>query len=74
MGLKSTFHPHVDVESKMIYLAPPAFLMAKNDRTLLFEFLKKVKLPYGYESNISKALGNKKISGLKSHDFHMLMQ
>lgn len=43
MGIKSAFHPQVDVERKKVCLPPPAFLVSKKDRILFFEFLKKKK-------------------------------
>ena len=40
------------------------------------KFLKEVKVPYGYASNISWCINvnERKIFGLKSHDCHVLMQ
>ena len=41
-----------------------------------FKFLKEVKVPEGYAYNISRSrqVNERKIFGLKSHDFHVLMQ
>lgn len=43
---------------------------------MLLEFLKEVKVPDGYSSNISRLVNMKerKIYSLKSHDSHILMQ
>ena len=40
------------------------------------KFLKEVKFPNGYSSNIARwvNLKNRKISGLKSHNFHILLE
>ena len=40
------------------------------------KFLKEVKFPNGYSSNIARCvnLKSRKISGLKSHDFHILLE
>ncbi|XP_076936560.1 uncharacterized protein LOC143603730 [Bidens hawaiensis] len=46
------------------------------DRKLFCQFIKDVKLPDGFGSNISKSVTNNNfnITGLKSHDCHILMQ
>jgi hypothetical protein len=36
--------------------------------------LSGVKVPGGYYSNITRCVNSDKIEGLKSHDYHVLMQ
>ncbi|XP_059644873.1 uncharacterized protein LOC132286536 [Cornus florida] len=52
------------------------YTMSKNDKWQLCEWLNSVKFPDGYASNISRCVNvnNCKISGLKSHDSHVLLQ
>jgi len=42
----------------------------------LCDWLKRVKFPYGYASNISRCVNKLpgKLSGMKSHDFHVFLQ
>ncbi|KAK1422943.1 hypothetical protein QVD17_18233 [Tagetes erecta] len=58
------------------YKPHPKFSFKVSDRKLFCQFIKKVKLPDGFGSNISKRVtdNNTNITGLKSHDCHILMQ
>ncbi|XP_039146815.1 uncharacterized protein LOC120284059 [Dioscorea cayenensis subsp. rotundata] len=87
---KDTFKARLDLEDMKIrkdlhlkktesgsYVLPKAFYtMSKKEKVLFCEFLKTVKFPDGYASNISRCVNvhDGKISGLKSHDCHVLMQ
>ncbi|XP_028125035.1 uncharacterized protein LOC114321972 [Camellia sinensis] len=59
------------------YVKPRAiFSLTPEEREGFFEFLKSVKYPDGYAANISRSLNarNGKLTGLKSHDCHVLIQ
>lgn len=50
--------------------------MSKDEKELFLKVLKEVRVPDGYASNISRNVRqqDQSISGLKSHDNHILMQ
>ncbi|KAL0439963.1 UNVERIFIED_CONTAM: hypothetical protein Slati_2479300 [Sesamum latifolium] len=75
MGIRSGLHP-VYLDSGKIYLPAACFSMSKKEKDLFLKVLRNVKVPDGYASNISRCVQVKppKISGLKSHDSHILMQ
>ncbi|KAL3834256.1 hypothetical protein ACJIZ3_008992 [Penstemon smallii] len=75
MGIRQELHP-VTLESGKKYLPAACFSMSKKEKEIFLEILKTVKVPDGYASNISRCVQIKpnKISGLKSHDNHILMQ
>ncbi|XP_028112585.1 uncharacterized protein LOC114310693 [Camellia sinensis] len=59
------------------YVKPRAiFSLTPAEREGFFEFLKTVKYPNGYAENISKSVNarNGRLTGLKSHDYHVLIQ
>ncbi|KAL3826143.1 hypothetical protein ACJIZ3_022172 [Penstemon smallii] len=59
------------------YSMPPAcYTMSKKEKQKFCEFLKSVKFPDGYASNISRCvnISEGKVSGLKSHDCHVILQ
>lgn len=59
------------------YVKPRAiFSLTPEEREGFFEFLKSVKYPDGYAANISRSVNarNGKLTGLKSHDCHVLIQ
>uniref|UniRef100_A0A2N9GCW6 Transposase-associated domain-containing protein n=1 Tax=Fagus sylvatica TaxID=28930 RepID=A0A2N9GCW6_FAGSY len=59
------------------YVKPQAiFSLTPKERDGFYEFLKSVKYPDGYAANISRSVNtrNGRLSGLKSHDCHVLLQ
>ncbi|XP_076945935.1 uncharacterized protein LOC143617181 [Bidens hawaiensis] len=57
------------------YRPHPKYSLKVGDRKLFCQFIKDVILPDGFGSNISKRVtdNNSNITGLKSHDCHILM-
>ncbi|XP_028114591.1 uncharacterized protein LOC114312555 [Camellia sinensis] len=53
-----------------------SFSLTPKEREGFFEFLKSVKYPDGYAANISRSVNakNGRLTGLKSHDCHVLIQ
>ena len=59
------------------YDKPRAFFsLSPNERDGFYDFLKSVKYPDGCAANISRLVNakNGRLSGLKSHDCHVLLQ
>jgi len=59
------------------YTMPAAcYVMSKKEKKEFWKFLKSVKFPDGYASNISGCVSvdDGKITRLKSHDYHVLLQ
>nr|XP_027083699.1 uncharacterized protein LOC113706000 [Coffea arabica] len=75
MGIRKELHP-IETEPGKVYLPPSSFAMDKKQKTMFCNVLKKVKVPDGYATNVSRCVQVKppRISGLKSHDNHILMQ
>ncbi|XP_075494387.1 uncharacterized protein LOC142531977 [Primulina tabacum] len=75
IGIRSALHP-IEKGPIRVYLPPACYSMGKNEKGTFCKVLKKVKVPDGYASNISRCVQMKpaKLIGLKSHDNHILMQ
>ena len=75
MGIRHELHPQQHANGKF-YLPPSCFSLDNKDKDIVCKVLKEVKVPDGYASNISRRVNLKQrsISGLKSHDNHILMQ
>ncbi|KAL3618846.1 hypothetical protein CASFOL_037294 [Castilleja foliolosa] len=59
------------------YAMPAAsYIMTKKERQDFCEFIRSVKFPDGYASNISRCVTatDQKLSGMKSHDCHVILQ
>ncbi|XP_071930153.1 uncharacterized protein [Coffea arabica] len=74
MGIRKALHPQS--KGDKVFLPPACFTMSKDEKEIFCNVLKTVKVPDGYASNISRCVNIKErqISGLKSHDCHILMQ
>ena len=76
MGIRQRLHPTISVDGKKAYMEPAAHTLSKLEKTRLCECLRGMKVPHGYSSNISKlvSMDDLKLTGMKSHDYHVLMQ
>ena len=75
MGIRSEFHlVHEGVDT--VEMPAACYNMTTGEKDGFLQVLKDVRVPDGYASNISRHVHLKqhKISGLKSHDDHILMQ
>ncbi|XP_042396490.1 uncharacterized protein LOC121986596 [Zingiber officinale] len=75
IGIRSKLHP-IKKGLSRVYLPPACYSMGKKEKGTFCKVLKKVKVPDGYASNISRCVQMKpaKLIGLKSHHNHILMQ
>jgi len=74
MGIRKELHP-VEVGGGRAKIAKASFSMNAQEKSTFCSVLKAAKLPDGSASNISKCVhvGDKKISGYKSHDAHFML-
>ncbi|RVW67500.1 hypothetical protein CK203_063103 [Vitis vinifera] len=74
MGLRSELAPKF--ESKRTYLPPACYSLSKMEKKVFCQTLSQLKVPYGYCSNLRNlvSMEDLKLYGLKSHDYHTLMQ
>ena len=75
MNIRPDLHPQKKANDKY-YLPPALYTMSKEEKQQFCKVLHDIKVPDGYSSNISRCVNvaQVKISGLKSHDCHILMQ
>ena len=71
MGIRKDLWPDANGRFR-----PALFSLSKAKKKIFLQTLKNVKVSDGYSSNITRCidLKNGKISGLKSHDCHILME
>ena len=73
LNIRHALHP-IEIDNKIL-LPPSCFSLNKNEKVVICEILKGLKSPDGYASNISRCVSvrDRKISGLKTHDCHILL-
>jgi len=75
MGLRHKLHPFT-ANNGRTYMPAACHTMSRDDKTHFLKVIRNVRVPDGYASNVSRCVRLKEctISGLKSHDSHILMQ
>ncbi|XP_058009289.1 uncharacterized protein LOC131183161 [Hevea brasiliensis] len=73
LNIRPELHP-VQQGNKVV-IPPALYSLSTSEKYRLCQFLKQLKVPDGFSSNISLCVNMKesKISGLKSHDCHVLL-
>jgi hypothetical protein len=74
MGIRKDLHP---LPRSNKYILPHAcYTLTKDEKQILCQFLKDVKMPDAYASNIGRCVQVKecKVFGLKTHDCHVIFQ
>jgi len=61
---------------KHTYFPPTCYTMSKDEKNIFCQCLKGVKVPQGHSLNVKSlvSMQDLKLIGLKSHDYHILMQ
>ncbi|XP_075504530.1 uncharacterized protein LOC142541970 [Primulina tabacum] len=74
MGVRPELAPKFG--EKRTYLPPVACSFTKKEKLQDFQSIMDIKVPEGFSSNLKKlvSLSELKLIGLKSHDYHVLMQ
>lgn len=61
-------------EGSRAYMPDATYVLSKGDQDLFLRTLKALKLPTHYSSTLHSKISKGKLSGLKSHDYHVLIQ
>ena len=62
-------------ETRFGYVKPKApFVFTESEKTSFMNLVSQTRVPTGYSSTLIKHIGEKKLSGMKSHDHHVLLQ
>ncbi|XP_073152841.1 uncharacterized protein [Henckelia pumila] len=74
MGVRPELRP--EFGEKKTYLPPSTCSFTKKEKLQVCQSLMDIKVPEGYSSNMTNLvfMSELKLFGLKSHDFHVLMQ
>ena len=67
---------HLQIQGNKLVKPHACYTLTVEERKEFCKFLKSVKFPDGYAANLSRnvSINDGKISGVKSHDYHVLMQ
>ncbi|XP_043694245.1 uncharacterized protein LOC122644951 [Telopea speciosissima] len=76
MNIRPSLHPQRIEGSSKVIVPPASHTMSKVEKEQFCKALEGLKVPDGYSGNISRyvKVTERDISGMKSHDCHVLMQ
>ncbi|XP_074374170.1 uncharacterized protein LOC141714555 [Apium graveolens] len=73
-GIRKALHHMPSADGKHLEFRAAKFDMTNKEKEIFCSVLENVKFPYGFASNISKCVQDRKVMGYKSHDAHVIMQ
>jgi hypothetical protein len=75
MGLRPKLHPFTGDDGKT-YMPAACYTISNEEKTNFLKVIRNLRVPDGYASNVSwcVCLKERMISGLKSHDSHIIMR
>ncbi|KAL8093041.1 hypothetical protein AgCh_035067 [Apium graveolens] len=73
-GIRKALHPMPSADGKHLEFRAEKFDMTNKKKEKFCSVLENAKFPYGFASNISKCVQDRKVTGYKSHDAHVIMQ
>ncbi|XP_073116140.1 uncharacterized protein [Elaeis guineensis] len=74
MNIRHNLHPYI--ENGKLKMPVATYTLSPQEKIAFCNFLSNLRVPDGFSSNISRCvnINEKKISGLKCHDHHILLQ
>ncbi|XP_073109458.1 uncharacterized protein [Elaeis guineensis] len=74
MNIRHNLHPYI--ENSKLKMPVATYTLSPQEKIAFCNFLSNLRVPDGFSSNISRCvnINEKKISGLKCHDHHILLQ
>ncbi|XP_073112429.1 uncharacterized protein [Elaeis guineensis] len=74
MNIRHNLHPYI--ENDKLKMPVATYTLSPQEKIAFCNFLSNLRVPDGFSSNISRCvnINEKKISGLKCHDHHILLQ
>ncbi|KAL8107413.1 hypothetical protein AgCh_023983 [Apium graveolens] len=73
-GIRKALHPMPSTDGKNLEFRAAKFDMTNKEKEIFCSVLQNAKFPYGFASNISKCLQDRKVMGHKSHNTHVIIQ
>jgi len=74
-NIRPELHPVEDGRSGLTLLPTAPYVMSKSEKTMFIQNIRELKTPSNYVGQLSKKItADGELRGLKSHDYHILMQ
>ena len=73
-GIRRHLHLQPNLDGVTYFMLDAPYVLKREEKEEFFKTLREIKFPTNYVGSLKQRLEDGKLSGLKTHDFHILMQ
>lgn len=73
-GIRSHLHLQPNADGVTYFMLDAPYVLTRHEREEFFKTLKEIKFPSNYVGSLKQRLEDGKLGGLKTHDFHILLE
>lgn len=73
-GIRPHLHLQANPDGLTYFMPDAAYVLTRQDRKEFFRTLDRIKFPTNYVGSLKQRLKDGKLSGLKTHDYHILLE
>ena len=73
-GIRPHLHLQPNADGQTYFMPDAAYVLSPDDRQTFLNTLKELKFPTNYVDALSSKVHDNKLRGMKTHDFHILLQ
>lgn len=73
-GIRGHLHLQPNADGQTFFMPDAPYVLSREERDEFLRTLRNLKFPSNYMSNLSKRIQDGKLRGLKTHDYHVLLQ
>ena len=72
--IRPQLHLQPNIDGQTYFMPDAPYVLTREERGSFLNMLQKLKFPSNYVGALNKRIQDGKLRGLKSHDFHILLQ
>lgn len=73
-GIRNHLHLRPNPDGLMYFMPDAPYVLTRQEREEFIKALKEIRFPSNYVGSLKQRMEDGKLSGLKSHDFHILLE
>lgn len=73
-GIRAHLHLQANADGRTYFMPDAPYVLSREDRQAFLTAIKDLKFPTNYVGNLSSRVHDGKFRGMKTHDFHILLQ
>ena len=73
-GIRSHLHLQANNDGTTFFMPDAPYVLSREERQRFLSTMKELKFPTNYVANLSNRIQDGKLRGMKTHDYHILLQ